>query len=42
MEILAKLLGMTVAIGIFVDFMSLVGIPYVNKATIGLENKKKL
>lgn len=35
MEGLAKFLGMTVAIGIFVGFMSLVGSPHVNETAMG-------
>jgi hypothetical protein len=36
METLAKFLGVTVAIGIFVGFMSLVGSPHVNETAMGL------
>lgn len=36
METLAKFLGVTVAIGVFVGFMSLVGSPHVNETTMGL------
>jgi hypothetical protein len=36
MEGLAKFLGVTVAIGIFVGFMSLVGSPHVNETAMGL------
>lgn len=33
---LAKFLGITVAIGIFVGFISLVGSPHVNETAMGL------
>ncbi len=33
---LAKFFGVTVAIGIFVGFMSLVGSPHVNETAMGL------
>lgn len=36
METIAKILGLVVAIGIFVGFMSLVGSPHVNETAMGL------
>jgi hypothetical protein len=36
METLAKFLGVIVAIGIFIGFMSLVGSPHVVETSIGL------
>lgn len=36
METIAKILGRTVAIGIFVGWMSLVGSPHVVETSIGL------
>lgn len=36
MEMIAKILGVTIAIAIFVGFMSLVGSPHVVETSIGL------